>query len=77
MIWGHPISQVIVSIAAHFGLGSLVGLLVYFSMRIMGYGFCSQGHSDTGPSIGRRSILLVVSFSIIAHVLQDYFIRRF
>lgn len=76
MIWGYRISDIIYQDGQHFVMGFLVGLLAYYSMRIISSNTMQKEHPH-GLFTGRRFGWLVVSLSIMAHVLEDYYIRWF
>jgi len=76
MIWGFPLSAIIYCSTAHFIMGFSVGLLVYYLMRITSRRITSVALSRD-LFTGWRFGWLVVSLSIIAHVLEDFFIKLF
>ncbi len=70
-MWGYDIYQILSSGVFHFMLSAFVGWLVWRWMLTM--------HSHTGLkslmddfSIFPSWLVLSLSFSIVAHVLQDY-----
>ena len=76
MICGYVISQIIFCEAMHFVLGFCVGSLAYLLIQTT--------HSHTGlkyltedSSIFPSWVVLCVSFSIVAHVLEDYLLNWF
>jgi len=79
-MFGHSWPTTILFCSCHFGLGVLVGLLVLFLTLTISYlttHTLNLAHLLADRSMFLWLSLLVVSLSIVAHVLQDAFINKF
>ena len=75
-----PLSDIVLYSVAHFGLSASVGFLVYWSIstihsRIISWGSGARCHSESGMS--KLALSAALSSSVLAHVLEDYFVRWF
>ncbi len=81
MIWGIELEVIAYYCGLHFGLGFLVGLAVFWLTLTTGLGIKGlHTHMICGQldqSIFRWLSLLVVSSSIVVHVLEDWLLRWF
>lgn len=75
IIGGRTLWQIVLPSGAHFILGFSVGSLVAYWILTT----CLPGGLDgrADRCTGRCSVLLVLSASIVSHVLEDFVVRKF
>ena len=74
---GYKISLIIRCLVSHFGLSAFVGSLAYLlTWTILSHITGLEGLMGGFP-IHHFSLLVALSFSALAHILQDYFLGWF
>ena len=77
MICGHPIWQVILYPLCHWCLSALMGFLGYLLTLTILYHICGSEIITNDSYIRMCSLLVGLSFALLCHVLEDYYVKLF
>lgn len=77
MICGHPIWQVILCPLFHWFLSAFMGWLGHLLTLTILYHICGSEAIINDSYIRMCSVLVGLSFALLSHVLEDYYVKLF